>query len=224
MKTILIFAAGRGQRLRPITDVKPKSLCEIQEKTLLDHHLEKLNNTGPYQVFINHAYLGYQIKRHLKTRHYPNLEIHFLPEPPGGYETGGTLLYFLEHIYTKKEPLITLNADIFTDYDFSSLNLPHKNSMAHLVLVEPSKHHKRNDFSLTRTQHVQNQEPNLIFSGIACYHPDFFKHRTGKRVSLIPWLKAGAENNLVTGELHQGIWFDIGSTARLNDARKLTKN
>lgn len=223
MNTAIIFAAGRGRRLRPITDLKPKALCEIDGKSLLMYHLEKLAASGITRVFINHAYLGYQIRQHLKHNAFQNLDVVFFPEPPGGYRTGGTLLQNLSELAPDNLPFLAINADIFTDYDYKALQPPNENSLAHLILVNPTKYHHHNDFNLNDKHLVCNDNPKYLFSGIACYHPDFFKNKSGSRASITPWLQAAADNKQITGELHTGLWFDIGSIERLEDANHSIK-
>ena len=216
MNTALIFAAGRGLRLRPLTDTHPKPLCTINDVALIDYHLKQLTQSNITRVLINHAYLGDQIKRHIQAASYPNLEIVYLPEPPGGFHTGGTVINALPTL--RKEPFLAINADIFTDYTLRHLTLP-KNSLAHLVLVQTPKTHAHPDFGLSAQNKLSNLDKQYIFSGMACYHPDFFKEKPRGRASLIPWLQEAADKHLATGEVHAGMWFDTGSPERLTKAR-----
>lgn len=141
----------------------------------------------------------------------------YLPEPPGGLHTGGTIINALS--YLSDEPFLAINADIFTHYDFSKISCP-KNSSAHLVLIKTPPSHTLSDFSLTPTQQLNNLKADTIFSGIACYHPSLFKQKPRGRSSLIPWLKEAADKGIATGEIYTGLWFDTGSPERLEKAQK----
>ncbi|MDF1828340.1 MAG: nucleotidyltransferase family protein [Legionellaceae bacterium] len=217
MNTAFIFAAGRGTRLRPLTDRIPKALCTVGERALIDYHLEKLNQHPTItRVLINHAYLGDQIRRHVLKTNYTNLDIIFIAEPPGGLRTGGSLVYARSKI--GNEPFLAINADVFTDYDFSPINLP-ETSLAHLVLIKTPEDHMPCDFGITDTQHLSNLDKHYTFSGIACYHPQLFEHQPLGRATLAPWLRDATNAGLTTAEVHSGMWFDTGSAARLERAR-----
>ncbi|MCH9756948.1 MAG: nucleotidyltransferase family protein [Gammaproteobacteria bacterium] len=218
MNTALIFAAGRGLRLRPFTDTQPKPLCTINHIALIDYHLEKLLNTSIKRVLINHAYFGDQIKRHIQSsKKYNALDIIYIPEPPGGFQTGGTIINILPQL--GNTPFLAINADIFTAYDFNALVCP-KDSLAHLILIQTPKTHPIPDFGLTPQLKLKNADAQYTFSGIACYHPELFKNKSRGNTSLIPWLKEAADKTLATGEVYNGLWFDIGSPERLEQARE----
>ena len=217
MNTALLFSAGRGLRLRPLTDTTPKPLCTINDIALIDYHLEKLKASGITRILINHAYLGYQIRQHIKASKFNQLDIIFMPEPPGGLQTGGTLIK--ARPYLDNTPFIAINADIFTDYDLTHLKCP-DNSLAHLVLIKKPKSHAVSDFSLTHEKKLSNTNTDSIFSGIASYHPDFLKERPKGRNSLLPWLREAASQQRATGEMYTGLWFDTGSPERLRMARE----
>ncbi len=218
MNTAILFAAGRGLRLRPLTDSMPKPLCTINQKALIDYHLEKLIKSPIKRVLINHAYLGDQIKRHIDQKKYQDhLDITYLPEPPGGLHTGGTLINARPHL--DNTPFLAINADIFTTYDFSTITCP-KDSLAHLVLIQKPTGYIAQDFGLTPKQQLSNLKPDCLFSGIACYHPKLFEKHAVGRQSLIPWLRDAADKGLATGEYYQGLWFDTGNPERLERARQ----
>jgi len=221
MNTAFIFAAGRGTRLRPLTDNIPKALCTVNSIALIDYHLEKLDqHTSITRVLINHAYLGDQIRRHINQNKYKNLDIIYVPEPPGGLRTGGSLVYAKNKL--GDAPFLAINADVFTDYDFSRIALP-ATSLAHLVLVETPADHMPSDFGLTNTHGLSNSNMQYTFSGIACYHPKLFETKTLGRATIAPWLRDAASAGQATGEVHQGMWFDTGSPARLERARAATQ-
>ena len=218
MNTALLFSAGRGQRLRPLTDTTPKPLCTINNIALIDYHLEKLAESNITRVLINHAYLGGEIKRHLQNNPISkHLDIIYIPEPPGGFQTGGTLINALPQL--NNTPFLAINADVFTDFNFSNLTCL-DNSLAHLVLIKKPASHAVSDFSLTPTQLLSNTDTDCIFSGIACYHPELFKNKPRGRMSLIPWLREAADKHIATGEIYTGLWFDTGSPERLKTARE----
>ena len=215
MNTALIFAAGRGTRLRPLTNTLPKALCPINGTPLIDYHLEKLDQSDITRVLVNHAYLGCQIKHHTDQKKYKKLEIIYIPEPPGGFRTGGTIINLLP--YFNNTPFLTINADVYTDYDLTTLKHP-ETSLAHLVLVNTPTDHLPADFGLTDAHLVCNQNPRYTFAGIASYHPILFEGRPRGRATLSPWLREAAEKNQVTGEVHPGLWFDTGTPDRLKRA------
>jgi N-acetyl-alpha-D-muramate 1-phosphate uridylyltransferase len=215
MNTALIFAAGRGSRLRPLTNTLPKALCPINDTPLIDYHLEKLAESNIERVFVNHAYLGDQIKYHINQKKYNNLEIIYIPEPPGGFRTGGTIINLLP--YFNNTPFLAINADVYTDYDLRALKHP-KTSLAHLVLIKTPADHLPADFGLTDTHLVSNQNPHYTFTGIASYHPQLFEGKARGRAALSPWLRDAAEKNQITGEVHSGLWFDTGTPERFKRA------
>jgi N-acetyl-alpha-D-muramate 1-phosphate uridylyltransferase len=217
MNTAFIFAAGRGTRLRPLTDQIPKALCTVGGIALINYHLEKLDqSTQITRVLINHAYLGDQIRRHINQKKYPNLEIIYIPEPPGGLRTGGSIIHARAKLGS--EPFLAINADIFTDYDFSHIALPAE-KLAHLVLIKTPPDHMPSDFGLTNTHLLSNSDKHYTFSGIACYHPKLFANKALGRATIAPWLRDATSKGLASAEVHPGMWFDTGSPARLERAR-----
>ena len=212
MKTALIFAAGRGERLRPITDAKPKALCTVHDIPLIEHHIVNLVAAGFERLIINHAYLGGQIRRHLSNGARWGIEIDYSPEPPGALETGGGIVNALPLL--GKNPFITVNADIFCDYPFAALNCP-ENSLVHLVLVNKPAYSPQGDFGLSETHELDNNKRDFTFSGIACYRPELFQNHKPGRYSVTPLLRQLAINKQATGEMYSGVWFDIGSPERL---------
>jgi MurNAc alpha-1-phosphate uridylyltransferase len=213
MKTAMIFAAGRGERLRPITDVRPKAMCKINNIPLIEYHVTNLSKAGFERLVINHAHLGGQIRQYLGNGERFNIEICYSPEPPGALETLGGIINALPLL--GNEPFLTVNADIFTDYNFAKLKLP-KKSLLHLVLVEKPDYSQNGDFGLTKSDHIDNLNKTCTFSGIACYSPKLFHNIKLVRASITPLLRHVALNNEATGEFYNGKWFDIGTEERLN--------
>lgn len=217
MKTAMILAAGRGERLKPLTEMQPKALCQVKGKPLIEHHVVRLAAAGFQLIVINHAYLGGQIRQYLGDGTRFGVIIKYSPEPPGGLETGGGIVQALPLL--GDQPFVTVNADIYTDFEFNTLKLESKN-LAHLVLTDKNPqlgHH--GDFGLDHEGHLTNHK-EYTFTGIACYHPDLFSHCKPGRYSVTPLIRQYVEKNKICGQLYQGLWFDIGSIERLKAADK----
>ena len=212
MKTALIFAAGRGERLRPMTDIKPKPLCTVHGIPLIEYHVKHLASAGFKHLIINHAYLGDQIRHFLGDGERFGIRISYSPEPPGALETGGGIVNALNLLGT--EPFVTVNADIFTDYDFSTLQLP-MNSLAHLVLIKTPSYLSHSDFGLSEPNVLDNENRIYTFAGIACYNPQLFVNAKYGRYSLVPMLRQLASERKATADIYTGRWFDIGTLQRL---------
>lgn len=216
MKVAMILAAGRGERLKPLTDGRPKAMCMVKDRPLIEHHVINLAKAGFEKLVINHAYLGGQIRQFLGDGQRYGVRICYSPEPPGGLETGGGVVKALPLL--GHEPFLTVNADIYTDYDFSQFELDSIKSL-HLLLVNknPELHH-HGDFSLLNQNQLSNANPEYTFAGIAGYHPQVFNQCRQGRYSLAPIIRHLVSQNQATGSLYQGIWFDIGSMERLKAA------
>ncbi|MDP3268177.1 MAG: nucleotidyltransferase family protein [Legionella sp.] len=213
MRVAMILAAGRGERLKPLTDMIPKALCTVRGKPLIEHHVINLVRAGYKTIIINHAWLGGKIRQHLGDGARWGVTIMYSPEPPGGLETGGGIFNALTLL--GPNPFTVVNADIFTDFDFNKLSLESITDV-HLILVPKNKelnHH--GDFGLNPGNLLSNFNPEYTFAGIACYHPNVFSHYQIGRYSLTPLLRQCAAQNRATASLHEGIWFDIGSKERL---------
>jgi MurNAc alpha-1-phosphate uridylyltransferase len=221
MKTAMILAAGRGERLRPLTNHIPKALCSLMNKPLIAHHLHHLVKAGYQKVIINHAYLGGKIRQWVTHAAIWDLEIHFSPEPPGGLETGGGIVHALPMLGS--EPFITINADIFIDYDLANLHLPQGN-LVHAILVNKPAYRALGDYGLSANGLLNNEDRQYIFSGITVYHPDFFQQITPGRYSVTPMIRHAAGQKRVSGELYHGVWFDIGTPAQLLMAEQALKS
>ena len=212
MKTALIFSAGRGERLRPITDSMPKALCRVHNIPLVEYHIAKLVKSGFTRLVINHAYLGGQIRQQLGNGERWNIDICYAPEPPGGLETGGGIVNALSLL--GNEPFLTVNADIFTDYNFSQFVLP-QTSTVHLVLVNKPAYLNHGDFALSANKQLTNYPRQYTFAGIAGYRPELFRQMQPGRYSITPLLRELANEGVVTGEIYSGQWLDIGTVQRL---------
>lgn len=210
----MILAAGRGERLKPITDTLPKPLIPIFGKSLIIYHLEKLAQAGFKEIIINLSYLGDKIEQYLGNGSAWNLNILYSYEKDEALETGGGIVKALPLL--GHEPFVTINADIFTDFDFGDLALPWKreNILAHLILV-PNKPYHSGDFSL-KDNLVKNDFPRpYTVSGISLYRPDFFANLSQGKYSVAPLWRKYADEGKVSGSVFHGVWHDIGTLERL---------
>jgi MurNAc alpha-1-phosphate uridylyltransferase len=209
----MILAAGRGERMRPLTDSCPKPLLKAGDKALIEYHIEALKRAGITELVINHAYLGEQIEAALGDGSAYEVSIKYSAEGEA-LETAGGIKKALRLL--GREPFIVVNADVWTDFDFSTLQLP-EDKQVHLVLVNNPQHNPTGDFmlgadGLVKAQGVQR----LTFSGIGIYAPAFFADLpAGRAAALAPLLRDGMLNDLVSGEHYQGQWMDVGSPERL---------
>ncbi len=213
----VILAAGRGERLRPLTDHIPKPMIEVGGKPLLDHHLAALAAAGITRCVVNVAHLGDQIEAHLSRSPCFGIEVIISREPPGALETGGGLRQALTLL--APAPFMVLNGDILCDFDLQRL-CGRPQGLAHLVLVSNPPANPGGDFCLNG-EHVSNAPaPRLTFSGIGVYLPALFDDAPAEaRFPLTPLLRRAADRGLVSGEQHGGRWFDIGTPERLALAR-----
>ncbi|MCK9381193.1 MAG: nucleotidyltransferase family protein [Sulfuritalea sp.] len=217
----MILAAGRGERMRPLTDRIPKPLLPVGGKPLIVWHLEHLAKAGLHEVVINHAHLGAQIEAALGDGARWGLSIRYSPEPEGALETAGGIANALPLLGTM-EPFLVLNGDIYCDWDVArAVTVLAANDLAHLVLVPNPPHHPRGDFSLTGTQvgadiGAAAAAQVCTFSGIGIYRPQLFADiRRDQRAQLAPLLRAAMAASSVSGELHAGRWTDVGTPQRL---------
>ena len=217
----MILAAGRGERMRPLTDSTPKPLLKVAGKMLIEYHLEKLKLANITDVVINHAWLGEKIEKALGDGSRYGVNIHYSAETEA-LETAGGIVNALPII--SDEVFIVINGDIFCDYDIS--NLPSSlTGLAHLVLVNNPFHNPIGDFSLTKSGSVkQSGENKLTFSGIGVYHSDLFVGLNNTKQALAPVLREAMDHHQVTGEFYQGIWHDIGTPERLSELDLFIRN
>jgi len=217
----MILAAGRGERMRPLTDTLPKPLLKVAGKMLIEYHLEKIKAAGIKEVIINHAWLGEKIEEALGDGSRYGLSIRYSAETEA-LETAGGIVNALPII--DDEVFIVINGDIFCDYDIS--NLPSSlTGLAHLVLVNNPFHNPKGDFVLTTSGAVEQLGENkLTFSGIGIYHKELFTGRKNGRLGLAPVLRQAMDRQQVTGEFYQGIWRDVGTPERLSELDLCLKN
>lgn len=207
----MILAAGRGQRMMPLTTDTPKPLLKVAGKPLIVWHIERLAKAGFKALVINHAYLGCQIEEALGDGGQWGVNIQYSPEQVA-LETAGGIANALPLL--GEAPFLVVNGDVFTEVDFSqSLQAP---NLAHLVMVDNPSQHPNGDFMLKRNKLKAEGEPKLTFSGVGVYAPALFEGiAKGEPAKLAPLLKSAMTDGLVTGEHYRGVWHDIGTPERL---------
>ncbi len=223
----LIFAAGKGERMRPLTEHTPKPLLMAGGKPLIAWHLEKLAAIGVRDVVINVAWLADCFEPTLGDGARWGLRLHYSREGAEPLETGGGMLHALE--WLGDAPFLVVNGDIWSDYDFARLPREPEGS-AHLVLVDNPPQHPHGDFSLDAAGHLHvDGESRLTYAGIGVYRPALLDNwraiigdaaganQTPPRFKIVPLLWAAMARGLVTGEHHGGRWTDVGTPERLAD-------
>lgn len=213
----MILAAGRGERLRPLTDSLPKPLLEVGGKRLIEYHLEALAAAGFREVVVNQGHLGEQLPAALGDGSRWGLHIHWSLEEPEPLETGGGIFQALPLLGVA--PFLVVNGDIRCDYPFARLRAV-KCDWAHLVLVPNPPHNPAGDFALHGARLHEDGAARLTFSGIGVYHPRLFDGCRPGKFSVVPLLRAAMRERLVTGERYTGAWDDVGTPERLQRLRQ----
>jgi len=210
----MILAAGRGERMRPLTDNTPKPLLMVGEKPLIQWHIEALQAAGFTELVINHAWLGEQIESRLGDG--ARWDVHITYSPEGGHalETGGGIFRALSLLQEEDEPFLVINADVLTDFNFQQLPI-HIEGLAHLLLVPNPAHHPQGDFALKDKNVSSTGGPLLTFSGIGIYRSQLFAGCRDGAFPLAPLLRQAMQQGLVSGQLYQGMWLDVGTKERL---------
>lgn len=212
----MILAAGRGERMQPLTDHTPKPLLAVAGKPLIVHHLEALRTAGITELVINTGHLGEQLPAALGDGRQWGVQIVYSPEPPEALETGGGIFQALPLLGL--EPFLVVNGDVWTDYPFQRLpSAP--TGLAHLILVNNPPHHLQGDFSLAQDNGRvgESGEQRFTFSGVSLLRPALFAGCTPGRFPLGPLLRRAMPSGEVTGEYYAGAWRDIGTPQRLAD-------
>jgi MurNAc alpha-1-phosphate uridylyltransferase len=210
----MILAAGRGERMRPLTDRAPKALLGVGGRPLVSWLIERLREGGVREIVMNHAHLGAAIETALGDGARFGVSIRYSPEAPA-LETAGGIANALPLL--GDAPFIAANADVFCDIDFSHLvRRELGEALAHLVLVDNPTHHLAGDFTLNGDSVGNSLDGRLTFAGIGLYSPKLFIGiRRGDKAQLAPLLRAAAEVGKVTGERFRGRWIDVGTPERL---------
>lgn len=226
----LVFAAGLGERMRPLTEHTPKPLLAAGGKPLIAWHLEKLAALGVRRVVINTSWLADQFPRVLGDGSHWGLRLHYAYEGTTALETGGGMLHAMDTLLAApgedETPLLAINGDIWTDYDFTRLPTQPAGD-AHLVLVDNPDHHPGGDFALDGDRVREEGDARLTFAGIGVYRRSLFgdwrevigdvpgTDEHPPRFKLAPLLRAAMRTGRVTGEHHRGRWTDVGTPERL---------
>jgi N-acetyl-alpha-D-muramate 1-phosphate uridylyltransferase len=208
----MVLAAGRGERMRPITDRMPKPLVPVAGKPLIAYHLESLARAGVRDVVINLSHLGAQIPAALGDGSRFGVRISYSDEGPVPFETGGGIFNALPLL--GPEPFIVVNGDIWTDFDFNGFTLD-PGAHARLVLVPNPPHVARGDFGLEGDSVVERETDRFTYSGIGVYSSQFFESCTPGRFPLLPLLKRAIAARRLRGQVYRGEWSDIGTPERL---------
>jgi len=211
----MILAAGRGERMRPLTDHTPKPLLQVGGKPLIVWHLERLAAAGYQDIVINHAHLGAQIEEALGDGSKWGVSIHYSPEKIA-LETAGGIANALPLL--GDSPFLVVNGDVYTEVDFAHLkHQPSSPNQAHLVMVTNPPQHPAGDFAYADGKLLADGGNQLTFSGVGVYRPDFFQGVIpGEAAKLAPLLRTAIATESVTAEYYQGIWHDIGTPERLS--------
>lgn len=220
MVTAMILAAGRGKRLRPITDSIPKPLVQLCGKPLIEYHIEKLANAGVQKIVINHAWLGDKLEQALGDGLRWNIQIIYSPEPEGGLETAGGIINALPLL--GENPFLVINGDVYCEMDYTGLVKQAKemqleqnaNRLGHLVLVPSPEHNAKGDFGLDDKQYVTPQG-QYTFAGLSILHPNLFMNQEVDFIPLAPILRDAMLLQKVSGQVEMALWSDIGTIERL---------
>jgi N-acetyl-alpha-D-muramate 1-phosphate uridylyltransferase len=212
----MVLAAGRGERMRPLTDLMPKPLLPVAGKPLIGYHLESLARAGVRDVVINLSWLGAKIRQSLGEGSRFGVRIVYSDEGPVPFETGGGIFHALPVLGS---PFLVVNGDTWTDIDFARIALD-ADAQARLVLVPNPPHHPRGDFGLDGDDVVERETERFTYSGVGLYRREFFDGCEPGRFPLLPLLKRAIAARKVRGEVHRGEWLDVGSPERLAEVRE----
>jgi MurNAc alpha-1-phosphate uridylyltransferase len=208
----MVLAAGRGERMRPLTDAIPKPLIEVAGRPLIVWHLRALARAGIRDVVINLSWLGGQLRAALGDGSAFGVRIAYSEEGPVALETGGGIFRALPLL--GPEPFLVVSGDVFTDIDLARVQLE-PDAEAHLVLVPNPAHHPNGDFGLQGDRVVSGEQARLTYGNVGIYRPAFFAGCVDGRFPLIEPLRRAIARGVVRGEVHRGEWSDVGTPARL---------
>ena len=215
-----ILAAGRGERMRPLTDHTPKPLLKAGGQHLIEYHLHALVRAGITEIVVNHARLGEQIEQALGDGSRYGASIRYSAEGEHVLETGGGIYRALPLL--GNDPFLVINADVWTDYHFQQLPQQPR-GLAHLVLVDNPVHHAAGDFVLRAGQVSNEDDHRLTFSGIGVYRRELFAPCKPGAFPLAPLLREAMTRDEVSGEHYKGYWMDIGTPQRLQELDQFLK-
>ena len=214
----MVLAAGRGERLRPLTDSTPKALVEIDGQSLLELHLARLASAGFSDVVINLGWLGEKIVERVGNGLQFGLNILFSDERDHVLETGGGIHRALPML--GDAPFLVVNADVYTDMPLPRPNLGDAD-LGHLVLVPNPPYRDDGDFDCVDGRVRNSENSPYTFSGVAVYRPEFFVAESPGRFSIVPLLRQAADKDRLQASLYDGLWNDVGTPQRLADAERI---
>lgn len=210
----MILAAGQGKRMRPLTEITPKPLLKVAGKSLIEYQIEALVKAGINQIIINHAWLGEQIPAYLGSGDKYGCNIQYSSEPIDAYETAGGIIHALNLI--QDDTFIVINSDVWCNFDYQQLKqIKLGNNLAHLLLVQNPSHNPKGDFAIDNGLLKLDLDNKYTFAGIGLYHKNLFAGEHKMPLPLGPLLKQFIAAGKISGQLHHGIWFDIGTPERL---------
>jgi len=212
----MILAAGRGNRLRPLTDTVPKALVAVAGESLLERHLRMLARSGIENAVINIDWLGEQIVECIGDGHRFGLHVTYSPEFDGALETAGGIQRALPMLGS--DPFWVVNADVFVDMDLPKVRLA-EDILAHVLLVPTPAFKPRGDFEIEDGKLANGEQLNYTFSGVALYRPEFFEGLQPGIAPLAPMLRDGADTGRITASILAGVWEDVGTPERLERVR-----
>ena len=228
----MILAAGRGERMRPLTDHCPKPLLKVSGIPLIEHHINKLAQCGITEIVVNFAWLGEMISDYLGDGRKFGVNIIYSPERNGALETAGGIIQALPLLTQNKcnEAFMLINGDVFTDFNFAEIPILANDCLAHICLVKNPEHNKNGDFIFENNQ-LKNIEPlvksalknefTYTFSGISVFRPDFFKDENIAKVSKLgPMIKQAVSLGKVSASIITCEWTDVGTPERLANLNK----
>ena len=218
----MILAAGRGERMRPLTDHTPKPLLPVAGKPIIEHTLKQLVTAGFTEIVINHARFGQQIEDYLGNGRNFGATIAYTSEGDEPLETAGGIINALPLL--GKDAFLVVNGDIATDFPFADLQKI-KVALTHLVMVDNPTHHPQGDFAIASSGNLtQNGDHRYTFSGIGLYHPDLFSSIPPGKRKLLPLLLEAIAAGKATGQHFSGFWMDIGTPKRLQELDSRLRN
>lgn len=209
----MILAAGRGERMRPLTDECPKPLLRAGDKPLLQYHLEALARAGIQEVLINLAWKGAMIRETFGDGRALGLRIQYSDEGTAALETGGGIFKALPQL--GPEPFLVVSGDVWTDFDFASVATQLSAAdLAHFVLVPNPPFHQKGDLGVVEGR-IMDAEPRYTYANIGVFRPEFFAACSPGKFALAPLMFAAARAGRVSGELYTGRWFNVGTPQQL---------
>jgi N-acetyl-alpha-D-muramate 1-phosphate uridylyltransferase len=212
VRRAMLLAAGRGERMRPLTDQTPKPLLTVRGKPLIVYHLERLARCGVHEVVINLAWLGERIRAALGDGAAFGLSIRYSLEDQGALETGGGIFQALP--WLGEAPFLVINADVFTDFEFTTLQIA-ADAWGHLLLVPNPPQHPHGDFALEQQYVTEQGEPRWTYAGIGLYRAELFQGCQPGRFPLRPLLQRAIAARRLQGQVYDGQWSDVGTVQRL---------